>query len=127
MEIVSEFMWVTHFDHLSVPFYQAFGDEEQRTAANADLFFGMGEVVGSGERHADSEQMRKALAMHDVPERDYAWYAEMKERLPMRTSGFGMGLERFLMWVLNHHDIRDIPLISRVDEDKKWPQSVHRP
>ncbi|WP_218183328.1 amino acid--tRNA ligase-related protein [Streptomyces sp. PKU-EA00015] len=127
MEMVNEFMWVTHFDHLSVPFYQAFGDEEQRTAANADLFFGMGEVVGSGERHSDAEQIRKALVMHQVPERDYAWYAEMKQELPMRTSGFGMGLERFLMWVLNHDDIRDIPLVSRVGEDKKWPESVHRP
>ncbi|MFB7667701.1 amino acid--tRNA ligase-related protein [Kitasatospora sp. NPDC056138] len=127
MEIVNEFMWVTHFDHLSVPFYQAFGDPEGRTAANADLYFGMGEVVGSGERHSNAEQMRRALVMHKVPERDYAWYAEMKQELPMRTSGFGMGLERFLMWVLNHHDIRDIPLVSRVNEDEKWPESVHRP
>jgi asparaginyl-tRNA synthetase len=127
MELVGEFVWVTHFDHLSVPFYQAYGDPEGRTAANADLFFGMGEVVGSGERHARGEQIRRALDQHEVPERDYAWYVRMKDEFPMPTAGFGMGVERFLMWVLNHDDIRDIPLVSRVGEDMQWPHSVHRP
>ncbi|ATL31028.1 amino acid--tRNA ligase-related protein [Streptomyces formicae] len=127
MERVSEFVWVTHFDHLSNPFYQAFSDSSQRSANNADLLFGMGEVVGSGERHIGSGDVRKALAMHDVPERDYAWYVNMKDEFPMHTSGFGMGVERFLMWVLKHDDIRDIPLISRVAEEKSWPDSVDRP
>jgi asparaginyl-tRNA synthetase len=45
----------------------------------------------------------------------------------MRTSGFGMGVERFLMWVLNHDDIRDIPLVSRLNEPKAWPEAVLRP
>jgi aspartyl/asparaginyl-tRNA synthetase len=127
MREVDEFLWVTHFDHLSVPFYQAFGDDDRRTAANADLFFGMGEVVGSGERHASAFGVREALDLHAVPERDYAWYAQLKEKFPMRTSGFGMGVERFLMWVLRHDDIRDIPLISRVGESSGWPERVYRP
>ncbi|MGX4732950.1 amino acid--tRNA ligase-related protein [Kitasatospora griseola] len=127
MERVNEFVWVTHFDHLTVPFYQAFGDNEGRTAKNADLLFGLGEIVGSGERHTDAEPVRKSLAMHNVPEHDYAWYVDMKQEMPLRTAGFGMGVERFLMWVLDHHDIRDIPLVSRVGETTKWPESVDRP
>ncbi|MEV7780022.1 amino acid--tRNA ligase-related protein [Kitasatospora sp. NPDC088351] len=127
MSRVGEFLWVTHFDHLTVPFYQAFGDSEGRTARNADLLFGIGEVVGSGERHTGGEEVRKALAMHNVPEHDYAWYVDMKEQMPLRTSGFGMGVERFLMWVLNHDDIRDIPLVSRVNEPGAWPDAVIRP
>lgn len=127
MRRVGEFVWVTHFDHLMVPFYQAFDDEQHGTALNADLLFGIGEVVGSGERHTTGEQVRKALAMHDVPEREYSWYVNMKYERPLRTSGFGMGVERFLLWVLRHDDIRDIPLVSRVDELEKWPGSIDRP
>ncbi|AUG77448.1 Asparagine ligase A [Kitasatospora sp. MMS16-BH015] len=127
MSRISEFLWVTHFDHLTVPFYQAFGDSEGRTARNADLLFGMGEVVGSGERHTHGAEVRKALAMHDVPENEYAWYVQMKDEMPLRTSGFGMGVERFLMWVLNHDDIRDMSLVSRVDEPASWPAAVLRP
>jgi asparaginyl-tRNA synthetase len=127
MDRVGEFVWVTHFDHLAVPFYQAFGDGEGRTAANADLLFGLGEVVGLGERHTDVENVRKALAMHEVMEDDYAWYVRMKAELPMRTSGFGMGVERFLAWVLTHDDIRDIPLVFRGAESPEWPSSVDFP
>jgi asparaginyl-tRNA synthetase len=127
MGIVGEFVWVTHFDHLSVPFYQAFADGDETVAANADLFFGIGEVVGSGQRHVNGEQVRKALALHQVPEEEYTWYVQMKDRAPMLTSGFGLGLERFLLWVLRHDDIRDIPLVSRIGESETWPASVERP
>jgi asparaginyl-tRNA synthetase len=127
MNIVNEFVWVTHPDHMSVPFYQAFGDTDRRTAASADLFFGMGEIVGSGERHRTGDEVVEALDLHAVAKQDYAWYVDMKYEFPLRTAGFGMGMERYLMWVVNHDDIRDIPLISRIDEEKSWPSSVGRP
>ena len=127
MTIVDEFVWVTHFDHLSVPFYQGFGDPDGRTATNADLFFGMGEVVGGGARHTTGDEMRVAMATHGVAEADYDWYVRMKDHLPMPTAGFGMGVERFLMWVLSHDDIRDIPLVSRIGESPGWPARVDRP
>jgi asparaginyl-tRNA synthetase len=124
---VGEFVWVTHFDHLSVPFYQAFAEGDETLAVNADLFFGPGEVVGAGERHTTGEQVRRALDMHEVPEKEYGWYVRMKDMLPMQTSGFGLGVERFLMWVLAHDDIRDIPLVSRIGEPPRWPARVDRP
>ena len=127
MRRVSEFVWVTHFDHLAVPFYQGFGDDDGLTAANADLLFGIGEVVGLGERHTDGETLRKAIAKHDVAEGDYAWYVRMKNEIPMPTAGFGLGIERFLLWVLRHDDIRDISLVPRGDESPSWPTSVDRP
>lgn len=127
METTGEFVWLTHFDHVSVPFYQAFADGDERIAANADLLFGIGEVVGAGERHITGEQVRKALAQHGVREEEYAWYVRMKDEAPMRTSGFGLGVERFLLWVLRHDDIRDLPLVSRIGEPQRWPASVDRP
>ena len=113
MDKLGEFVWVTHWDHLAVPFYQAFGDSEGRTALNADLLFGMGEVVGAGERHVTAEQVKQALELHEVDPEAYAWYLEMRDFQPVRTSGFGLGIERFLMWVLDHGDIRDMQLLPR--------------
>jgi aspartyl/asparaginyl-tRNA synthetase len=110
-----------------VPFYQAFGDRDRQTASCADLFFGMGEIVGSGERHRTGDEVREALDLHAVAKQDYAWYVDMKDEFPLPTAGFGMGMERFLMWVVDHDDIRDIPLISRVAEERSWPASVDRP
>ncbi|WKV72873.1 asparaginase [Streptomyces sp. PCS3-D2] len=115
MQEISPVLWVTHFDHLSVPFYQAYGDAEQRTALNGDLLFGIGETVGCGERHVDGAQTRAALAHHNVPEESYDWYVRMKEGAPMHTSGFGLGVERWFMWVLNHKDIRELQLAPRLN------------
>ncbi|MFI1409868.1 asparagine synthetase A [Streptomyces sp. NPDC020707] len=113
MESLGEFTWVTHNDHLSVPFYQAFEPDNNGLARNGDLLFGIGETVGCGERHTTADQVRRALKLHNVNESDYAWYLRMREIAPMRTSGFGMGIERFLLWSLRHYDIRDIPLLLR--------------
>ncbi|GGN29513.1 hypothetical protein GCM10011609_86700 [Lentzea pudingi] len=115
MEEISPILWVTHYDHLSVPFYQAYGDAAQRTALNADLLFGPGEVVGCGERHVDGEQTRAALVHHQVPEQDYEWYVRMKDAKPMRTAGFGLGVERWLMWVLGQKDIRELQIAPRLN------------
>ncbi|MFE9023552.1 asparagine synthetase A [Streptomyces sp. NPDC007808] len=113
MDKLGEFTWITHWDHLSVPFYQAFADGSEQRACNADLLFGIGEVVGLGERHETSADVRRALAVHDVSSEPYEWYCEMRDTVPLRTTGFGIGLERFFMWLLDHDDIRDMQLLPR--------------
>ncbi|OOG43733.1 asparaginase [Rhodanobacter sp. C05] len=108
-------LWVTHWDHLSVPFYQAYADEDGYTACNADFLLGFGEVIGLGERHESEAEVRRALAQHDVAADPYQWYLDMKKHYPMKTAGFGMGVERFLLWVLDHGDIRDLQLLPRAN------------
>jgi asparaginyl-tRNA synthetase len=70
IELCGEFVWVTHFDELSVPFYQAV--DGRGRAMNADLLFGPGEVVGAGQRHPDGASTLVALARHRVPAEEYA-------------------------------------------------------
>ncbi|MFJ4706773.1 asparagine synthetase A [Streptomyces anulatus] len=105
-------VWLTHYDRRSVPFYQAY-EGEDGTARNADLLLGPGEILGCGERHVTADQVRGALRDHRVAEDDYAWYVEMKSEHPLLTSGFGMGVERFVMWLLAEKDIRRIQIAER--------------
>jgi aspartyl/asparaginyl-tRNA synthetase len=113
MRRAGQFTWVTHWDHLSVPFYQAYGDAAGRTALNGDLLFGIGETVGAGERHADGDQVLRALAQHEVDPAPYGWYLDIRAAIPLRTAGFGLGVERFLLWLTDHDDIRDMQLLPR--------------
>lgn len=113
MEMYGDFLWITHWDALAVPFYQR--QDAQGRALNGDLLFGPGEVVGAGERHVDGGEVLDALDRHRVPAKDYDWYVRMKTEAPMRTAGFGMGVERFLMWLLGQRDIRDLELLPRVN------------
>ncbi len=113
IELFDGIVWLTHFEHLAVPFYQAFDSNNKSRALNADLLFGIGEVVGCGERHENMQQVQEALDMHEVSREEYGWYCDLKEIYPIKTAGFGMGVERFILWLLKHNDIRNCQIIPR--------------
>ena len=110
----NDFVWLTYPDYLAVPFYQKYTGEDMKNAVSADLLMGIGETVGAGERVFTSEDLIKSLKYHNVSPKNYEWYIKMKRQKPLQTSGFGMGIERFLLWLINHDDIRDIPLFPRL-------------
>lgn len=120
-ETLGEVVWLTDFDHLSVPFYQAFNGSRVKAKAADLLFAGIGEVVGSGERHASADLLLDALRMHQVSQEPYQWYVEMKRQHPKRTSGFGMGVERFTAWLLQCPDVRHCQILPRLKGLEAYP------
>ncbi len=113
-------LWLTHFPHRSVPFYQAY-DSDRAAALNADLLLGGRETVGAGQRHDTCAAVESALAEHGVERQAYRWYGELREAAPMRTSGFGLGIERLLMWLLRCADIRHLTLLFRENGHETIP------
>lgn len=105
-------VWLTHLPSIGVPFYQADSDDKGYSLC-ADLLMGIGETVGCGQRHETYQQTLDALNLREVDQAVYDWYLRLKKEYPMQTSGFGVGLERFLLWILKHDDIRDTQLIVR--------------
>jgi asparaginyl-tRNA synthetase len=113
-------VWLTHLPASLSPFYQRATADGQHCFA-ADLLLGGREVVGSGERCPDEVTLTKSLRDHDVSPEAYTWYVEMKRLRPMQTSGFGLGLERLLMWLMRADDIRDCTLWLRETGSVKGP------
>lgn len=117
IDLFGGIVWLTHFDYMAVPFYQAY-EKDTGKVLNADLLFGIGEVVGSGERHFNSTDVLGALKEHQVNPNEYEWYLKLKELYPMKTSGFGMGIERYILWLLKHDDIRDCQILPRFNGEE---------
>lgn len=113
--------WLTNMNHLSVPFYQAYSDKEHNYAQCGDLLMGIGEMGGLGERHRTAEDVKAALAQHGVPQETYQWYIDLREHNPMQSVGWGMGMERFMLWLLKHDDVRDIAVIPRLKTGSYLP------
>jgi asparaginyl-tRNA synthetase len=113
-------VWLTHFPAKITPFYQAYTDDKKHSKC-ADLLLGIGEVAGCGERHLGHEETLEAIVKHNIKPTLYEWYILMKEIYPVQTSGFGLGIERFLLWFTKHDDIRNIPLIHRIKGLKSIP------
>lgn len=120
IKIYDGLVWVTNYDTLAVPFYQKL-NKNGKTTKNADLLMGIGETVGCGERHENIEEVQKALKVHEVSEEEYGWYINMKKHFPMQTAGFGMGTERFLMWVMKGSDIRNYSVCLRFNGEEILP------
>ncbi len=112
LDKLGDFIWIERWNKMAVPFYQALNKKEG-VALNGDLLFGIGEVVGAGQRHYGESELIVALNEHGLSIDDYKWYVEMKRKFPLCTSGFGMGVERYLMWLLGIKDIRSVEMFSR--------------
>ncbi len=108
-------VWVMNYDEMTVPFYQRSIDGK---AQNADLLLGIGETVGCGERWQNGDEVLSALEKHQVLPAEYEWYIKMKHGFPLQTSGFGMGIERFLLFVLGKDDIREMQVFRRFNDGK---------
>lgn len=113
IKLYGEAVWITNYDELAVPFYQKKDNKINGSTRNADLLMGIGETVGCGERHYQEKELLEALKRHEVDRKEYDWYITMKREYPLQTSGFGMGTERFLMWVLQAKDIRNLQICLR--------------
>uniref|UniRef100_A0A8D8NCL9 asparagine--tRNA ligase n=1 Tax=Culex pipiens TaxID=7175 RepID=A0A8D8NCL9_CULPI len=63
-----------------------------------------GELVGGSVRECDYDKLAAKL-----PDREaLGWYLELRKFGSVPTAGFGLGLERYLAWVLNVHNVKDV-------------------
>jgi asparaginyl-tRNA synthetase len=65
--------------------------------------------------------MLAALKQHEIPAKPYDWYIEIRDTKPALARGWSMCVKRFLAWVLQHNDIRDLTIISRIKRDTFAP------
>jgi asparaginyl-tRNA synthetase len=118
---LGDFTWLCALPRAVVPFYQAVRSSNTRTTATADLLAGIGETLGLGERAYSGAEVLRNLAFCGVDPAAYSWYVDMKRAYPRRTAGFGLGLERFLMWCVGGQDIRDFCLLLRDSSGRGEP------
>src|SRR5690606_21171170 len=107
--------WITHYDRDRVPFYQKPDPVDTSKVLNADLIFPPlmkdsfgGEVVGCGQRQDSKVEMKESLSRQGLSTDPYEWYIGLRELDNYKTtSGFGIGIERYLAWLLCGSDIKD--------------------
>lgn len=119
-------IWITDYDRDVVPFYQKPDPNNLDKVFNADLIlpsargsFG-GEVLGLGQRQDSKESLLESMKRQGVNSTDsYGWYLQLRQRSDYKiTSGFGMGVERLLAWILGLKSISDAaiyPVLKNVE------------
>ncbi len=122
-------MWLCNYDRDIVAFYQKPDPQNRNRVINADLLFAPiveggfgGEIVGSGQRQDSSEEIIESLKRQGVSREPYEWYINLRKQQNYKTtSGFGLGIERFIAWALGYSDIKDVIHYPRLKNIKTLP------
>ena len=107
-------VWLTHFDRDRVPFYQKPDPNNPSRVLNADLLFPPiiessfgGEILGAGQRQDRAHEIIESIKRQDLDSEPYNWYIDLRNHPRYTTtSGFGMGIERYITWLLGLDDIK---------------------
>ncbi len=68
---------------------------------------GYGEVIGGGQREENVATLRRRIAEHQLDEKDYSWYLDLRRFGSVPHSGFGLGVERTVAWMTGVEHVRE--------------------
>ncbi len=122
-------VWMTDFDRDRVAFYQKPNPTDTDKVLNADLLFPPliqgsfgGEIIGLGQRQDTVHEIVESLERQEVSGEPYDWYIDLRSDPRYQvTSGFGLGIERYLTWSLALTNIRDAILYPRIKGEISKP------
>ena len=98
-------------------FYMKQNDDGKTVAATDLLVPGVGEIIGCSEREADYDKLKQAMVDRNMNLDDYVGYMDLRKYGSVPHSGFGLGLERIMMYVTGISNIRDVQLYARTTGD----------
>ena len=107
-EHFQQLVFVTDWPTIIKPFYMRRNDDG-KTVACVDLIApGAGELVGGSQREERYDLLQERAKEMGLEEADYSWYIETRRWGSAPHSGFGIGLERFLLYMTGMKNIRDL-------------------
>lgn len=82
---------------------------EQKTVAAMDLLVpGIGELIGGSVREDNYQQLMENKKQFKIVGDDLQWYFDLRKYGYAPSAGFGLGLERLLMFITGINNIRDV-------------------
>ena len=89
-------------------FYMRLNDDGKTVAAMDLLVPGVGEIIGGSQREERLDLLEKRLEEDGLSPDDYWWYLDLRRYGGCPHAGFGLGLERAVMYLSGMKNIRDV-------------------
>jgi len=89
-------------------FYMRMNDDGKTVAAMDVLAPGIGEIIGGSQREERLDYLDRRLAELRLDPRHYWWYRDLRRYGTVPHAGFGLGLERTIIYATGMANIRDV-------------------
>ena len=89
-------------------FYMKLNDDGKTVKATDLLCPQVGELCGASEREERHDVLMARIKELGLNEKDYWWFLNLRKFGSVKHSGFGMGFDRFIMYVTGMQNIRDV-------------------
>jgi asparaginyl-tRNA synthetase len=90
------------------PFYMRVNDDGKTVRAMDVLVPGVGEIIGGSQREERLDVLSERMREQGLDPAQYWWYLDLRRYGTVPHSGFGLGLERMLLFLTGLGNIRDV-------------------
>ena len=96
-------------------------NDDGKTVAACDLLVpGIGELVGGSQREERYDVLEKIMDEKGMAKEGLQWYMDPRRFGGCKHAGFGLGFDRFLMYLTGMQNIRDVEPFPRTPRNLKF-------
>ncbi len=111
---IGEPVLMIKFPHEMKSFYMSRCKDEKDLTESVDLLLPhVGETIGGSMRESDYCILEKRFRDARIPMESYYWYTDQRKFGTCPHGGMGLGLERYLMWLLDLKSVKEACLYPR--------------
>lgn len=112
-QIVGGPVFITDYPEEIKAFYMRMNDDGKTVAACDLLVPQVGELVGGSQREERLDYLEARMEKMGVNKEGLEWYLDLRRYGGTKHGGFGLGFERFLMFLTSMSNIRDVIPFAR--------------
>ncbi|MGM5629531.1 asparagine--tRNA ligase [Apibacter raozihei] len=101
-------------------FYMRLNDDNKTVRAMDVLFPGIGEIIGGSQREERMDVLKMKMEELNIDEKELWWYLDTRKFGTVPHSGFGLGLERLVLFVTGMGNIRDVIAFPRTPNSAEF-------
>ncbi len=90
-------------------FYMKRDPQEPQFALAMDMLApeGYGEIIGGSQREDDYDTLLQRIREHNLDEKAFEWYLDLRKYGSVPHAGFGLGIERTVAWITGTKHVRE--------------------